>query len=357
MIITGAVNQCSIAWCEKSLRPKYSAFAIGLALIFVALVFPADSKSFGFGEQNLEDEVPILGEMDEEVLVEIEEGASLDISAADWLDSFFDDGPTQLEKNETRATLKFNYFYTENDSFEFKPELNIRLQLPRFEKINLAIYAAEDEYFDIDGNQTVKPGENKSDRGELQAAIRYFFEEGEQYNISTAVGGSYDFLFAGINFRLLQDFGGWQGRFTNRLRWYTDDGFENRASYNIELQFTEKWLFRSTTSVVWQEESDGLFHSQFFRVYQVLDDKQAMQYQLGALFDTEPNYLMSDFQIRVRYRKRFYQEWLFFEIAPQITFPEEHDREINPGITLRLVADFGYTANSKAFERIFSFDN
>ena len=64
---------------------------------------------------------------------------------------------------------------------------------------------------------------------------------------------------------------------------------------------------------------------------------------------------MTDLQVSVRYRQRFYRDWMVVEVAPQIGFPEAHDRKPNPGIVLRLEADFGYLADQNSFQRVFGF--
>lgn len=87
----------------------------------------------------------------------------------------------------------------------------------------------------------------------------------------------------------------------------------------------------------------------------MLSEEKAIQYEAVAYLDTEPDYTMTDLQFRVRFRKRFYRDWLVVEVAPQITFPEDHDRDPNPGITIKLEADFGYTSDREVFDRVFDF--
>jgi len=44
---------------------------------------------------------------------------------------------------------------------------------------------------------------------------------------------------------------------------------------------------------------------------------------------------------QVRYRQRFWRDWLFFEVAPQISWPRERDYEFVSGILLRFEMYFG----------------
>jgi hypothetical protein len=64
---------------------------------------------------------------------------------------------------------------------------------------------------------------------------------------------------------------------------------------------------------------------------------------------------MTEMPFRVRYRQRFYRDWLIFEVAPQIGFLYDHNREPNPGIVLRLEVDFGYMPEQDVFKAVFGF--
>ncbi len=41
------------------------------------------------------------------------------------------------------------------------------------------------------------------------------------------------------------------------------------------------------------------------------------------------------------------------EVAPRVTFPEEDDYEINPGIIIKLEATFGYKTDEDVYKKIF----
>lgn len=302
------------------------------------------------------DHIPIVGEAAEKMMDETQEGVSKRvISAAEWLDSFFNDGRVTSEENKSRATLSLESKYTKNDDFELNPRISIRLKFPKLsKKINFLLQAADDEDFDVDGDPT-HPGGRGADRGNLEAALQFFFLDTDSQNISTSFGGSYDYVYGGLRYRYWKDIGKWDLRFTDRARWYSDDGWENRASLDLERKISQKWMFRSITSATWAEIVDGVPHSEILRLYQVIDEEQAILYETGIYLDTEPDYDVTDIQLKVRYRQRFYRDWLVLEIAPQVTFPKDYDREANPGIIFKLEADFGYESEDQMFRKIFSF--
>lgn len=302
------------------------------------------------------DDIPLLDPQQERE-VDAVQGLASDklLWAAQWIDSFFDDGRATTEENSTRASLALSLGYSRSNDFEIKPRFDLRLRLPRLSsRLNLFISAAEDKEFIADSDPiSSRPAHSDADNREMAAGLRYFLSESRNYNISFDSGASWDYLFAGLRYRHLQEFSQWRGRFTNQLRYYTDDGVKNVTSYDIERELGDKLLFRATTSVNLYENEDGIPHAQHFRVYQVLSPLRALSYEIGLYADTEPSYKMTDSQLVVRLRQRFFRDWLMFEVSPRLTFPEDENRQANPGVVVKLEATFGYQAGEEGYRKIF----
>lgn len=301
------------------------------------------------------DDIPLISQEQEDRIDDTQVKVSeYLVSAATWFDSFFDDGRYEEEANRTQMRLKLSTGIDRHNHFEFKPRISLRLHVPKFSrKLNLTIFANDDEDFDVDTD----PGDvnSREDEANVTAALRYFFRQSKAKNISTSAGVSFKYVYIGLRYRGSYDYGIWQGRLTSRLRYYTDDGWESKNRYDIERPLSDKFLFRTTVEGDFLEEERGLSHGLIFSLYQALKIDRALHYDIGTYFDTRPNYHMTDTVIRVRYRQRFYRDWLVFEVAPQISFPEEYDREVNPGIIFRLEAEFGYASYEKQIKQIFSF--
>jgi len=303
-----------------------------------------------------EDDIPGVSLQQQEKLNELKDTASTKLmETAQWLDSFFDDSRAISEENKTRATVSLSTGYSRDDDFEFKPRFNLQLKLPRLSsRALLIIQGSDDEDFDIESNPISDPSEHENSKYEdLTVGLRHFLLETEKYNLSVDYGASWDYLYGGFRFRSLQEYNNWQGRLTDRLRYYTDDGWENITSYDLESRKGENWLFRSTTSLVLAEDAIGIPHSQYFKLYQVLSEHQVISYESGLFLNTEPDYRVTDLQFIVRLRKRFYRDWLVLEVTPRITFPEENDYEINPGILIKLEGTIGYDSDTDVYRKIF----
>lgn len=286
-----------------------------------------------------------------------EQASTMVLDFANWVDDFFDDERFANEENRSRIKLELSTGYSRNDDFELKPRVSGRIDLPHFNnKLNLLISASDEEDFLIDQNPiSAVPRHQESGNREVAVALQYFHRDEEKYNFSTSLGGSFQYLSAGARFRYSQDFGSWYGRFINRLQYYTDDGLENLVSYDIDYLISDHWLSRTTLAADWLEERDGLQHSLLFRFFQMINPEKAIVYEVGNYFDTEDSYSMTDLQFRLQYRQRFLRDWLILEVAPQVTFPKEHDREANPGVVIKLEALFGNLSGLNILSRVFDF--
>jgi hypothetical protein len=328
--------------------------AVGFLLICVS----PSMAGFDPDPGDQDDDIPLISDEQERKVDETHQKASeLLVTAADWLDSFYDDDRYILEENATRANLRFSFGYSRFDGFDFSPRVNLQLKLPRLsKKAFLIVGASNDDDFDTNDNPISDNPRNEDDeKSDLSAALRYFLKVGKDYHLSTTAGVSWGYLYAGLRYRYEYDFGPWQGRVIDNLKYYTDDGFENRLNLDVERHFSRRWFFRTSGSLDWYEEQDGLPHALSFRLYYVLNRHRALQYEVSTYFDTAPSHKMTDLQLRVRYRQRFYRDWLILEVAPQVGFPYDHNREPNPGIVVRLEADFGYMAEQDVFKAVFGF--
>ncbi len=344
--------------CKFSLHllfdPLSLFFIISLGLFFHPM--GRVTAETGFMPQG--NDIPWIDEEKEQMLDDTQKSASdLLLSAANWLDSFFDDERYLAEENTTRAKLRLSFEYSRNDGFDIKPRVSWRIRLPRFsKKALLVISAADDDDFSDDQDPAAgTPGYKELEKNDLNASLKYFLKVGKTYNLSTTFGASFNYLYGGLRYRYLHDFGPWQGRFLDTIRYYTNDGWENKVSIDMERHFSKRWFFRTTVNASWYENDNGLPHSLHFQLYQVLNREKALMYEVGNFFDRVPSYKMTNLQLILRYRQRFYRDWLVLEIAPQVSFPEDHDRKINPGIVVKFEADFGYMAEKREFKNIFGF--
>lgn len=282
------------------------------------------------------------GKGEEAWIDDVHRGVSTTLLAtSSWIDDFFDDRRYVDEENRSRARLKLTTSYYEDDDFEFKPRVNIRVHLPQWsERLHLLLFASEDEKPETVRSDVTIP-EDREEK-EASAALQYFLKETEKYNISFTGGASFEYLYGGVRYRYEKDVGSWKARFVTLLRYYTDDGWENLNTLDFDRGLSEKWFLRATAQLDWFEEEDDLPLALMLRLYQLLGTDKVISYEWENHFADVRRDDVTDLWLLVRYRQKFLRDWLFFEISPRVNFPKDKDWEANFGLLFRIEMNFGF---------------
>ncbi len=270
---------------------------------------------------------------------------------ANWLDSFFGDELFEAEENRTRVRIRFDSFTEDGEETDLDVNFNLSIALTQAENRLYLIIAGDDDDLTVDDTlEDVIEGETEN--SDLTTSLKYFFKSTVRENISMRV----DFRFREERFvttlepryRYLLDKDPWSVRFTQRARYHTDKRWDERTSIDFERNLQNKYLFRTTLQGEWFEEKDGFFYALGFSLFCPLDIDRALQYEWNNAFQTNSNNM--DVSIfKVRYRQRFWRDWLFFEVTPQISIPRERDYELVSGILLRIEAYLGKYKRSNKY--------
>jgi hypothetical protein len=95
----------------------------------------------------------------------------------------------------------------------------------------------------------------------------------------------------------------------------------SRSLFDYEHSFKENLVFRSSTEAILSEEYDGVDWLQAFVLYQRVNKKTSLSYETSVNGITQPWRIATNYRIGFRFRKNFHREWLFYEIAPEYTWP------------------------------------
>ncbi len=307
-------------------------------------------------------EPPDSSQLEEEVEEEVEEESIVDeaheniskgvLATANWLDAFFDDSRFQLETNKSRIKTSFTTLLEKGEGIEFKAKAKLRLALPRFKnKLHLLVLAEPDDEITTGSNNRIERRFRSQtptrDQDSFATALQYFMKETPLSNLSLLTGfkirANTPAAFFGPRYRHIIELNSWTARFTQSLRWFTDEGLESRTRIDFEKPFLQdKLFFRTTAQGEWSEDEDGYFYDLKFLVFQPVSEKQSLSYEWNNLFQTRPNNRLEEINLGVRYRQRFWRKWLFYEVGPQYSFPQEKDYDFVPGIMFKLDVILGH---------------
>lgn len=273
------------------------------------------------------------------------------LGTARWLDSFFADPRFENEESKTRIRVRFSLFAEKDSPAEYDAKVNLRLDLPVLEdRLHLLIGGApedenDDDFQALTGREGEKPALATSDE-DFSTSLRYFLERSLLRNISLRGGVKWrnglPTFFLEPRYRQSVPLDSWLFRFTQRVFGFTDGRTGVRTTFDFERELTKTLFFRTTADGSWSSEEDGYFYSLSFAFYKRYSARRVLVYSWANSFRTRPVHQLDTTVLSARYRQRIFRDWLFYEVIPQVAFPEDRDYQATPGILLRLELLFGY---------------
>ncbi len=264
---------------------------------------------------------------------------------ARWLDSFFLDERFIAEEAYTRIRIGPGAFFEQGESPKPKLTLNAKINVPHFnERLKLTISGDTDDRPDASTERSFNPARTRED--EANIGLEYTLRDKLKINTSMSTGIKFGRehivdMYAGPRLRRTFILDDAQVRFTERIRWYTDIGWESITRLDYERTLPKALFFRGTIAGRWREEDPGYRYEIRPTVFHTLRRRAAIEYQWNTLFETQPRHRLEETNLRIRYRQQKWRNWLFFEINPQIAFRNDDDFRPTPGIEFRIEASFG----------------
>ena len=281
------------------------------------------------------------------------------LTTARWMDSFFYDERYAQEENRTRVKVKTSAFWELDEETEFKIRADVRLVLPEFENRLALTFTGddEDEGVGLDATNNINPSSFKStDQEDTTISLRYIIETIERRNISATLGfqwrDSRIVTIPELRWRETFTLDSWELRFVQKLRWYSDVGWEAKTSFDFDRLIHQMYLFRTTLDGTWSENDEtkkGYIYNLNFSLSHPLSPNNALIYEFRNKFYSKAETQLEETVVRVRYRQRFLRDWLYFEVAPQIAFPREKDYNIVPGVLIFFEGILGHYRKHKSF--------
>lgn len=260
------------------------------------------------------------------------------LDTVEWADTFFGTDIYTAEVNQTYVRFRLSGFFEEGEDINTSARFKLRLKLPNTEKRFRLTIASDPDTIeqpeDADDIAVIDQLDETDDN--LTAVMEYFFLDRNRHNLKFLAGGlirdSALVGYGGTRYRYLINYDQWSIRFVEQLRWYTDRGWDSRSDMDFERPITDRLFFRTTPALKWREDEPGLEYRWNTSLYQALSNIAALEYQFNTYFDTEVSGRLKETNLRIRYRRRVWREWLIFEVAPQLAWYEERNFKTVPGI-------------------------
>ena len=128
----------------------------------------------------------------------------------------------------------------------------------------------------------------------------------------------------------------WRLKAMESAYWFNTLGAGATTQLDVERKLSTLLLFRSSSIITWLNDKHNLDMRQDFAVYHTLNDRAALMYQASAIGVSNPAFAVTDYVVLLNYRYRLHRDWLFFELSPQLHFPQVMKYKSSPALSMRL---------------------
>lgn len=261
---------------------------------------------------------------------------------ANWLDSFFGDERIYEESQNSHIKLYLLQISEDEQNPRYDAQLKGKLTLPGTQrKLKLLIESTPEETAgDTEAESLTQAVESQ----EQSIGLRYIQRDTPQWRVQTDAGvrfrgGLDSFLRLRIRRQFLADL--WTFRLAETVFWYDSKGVGETTRLDSERRIAEHYLFRSTTFATWLKDNEYFDLGQDFYLFHDISRRRAVVYQAGVAGISEPDVHTTQYLLSVRLRQQLHHDWLYFEINPRITYPEEEDFDAVKSIIFKLEIIFG----------------
>lgn len=238
-----------------------------------------------------------------------------------WFDDFFGSDRVLEEVAGTYVRFQTDLVFDEEEGTKVDPGLDFSVELPNISRrLKLTFESDEDTQL-----RDIAPG-NDPNVTENSIGLRLDMLDTLQQNIKLSVS-----LKPRIRLRYRYSKAVWDElvfRYTQEIQ--REEGINGaRTRFDLEMPLFSSLFFRSTSDGFVSDEYPGVEWLQAFSLFQRLSSKASLAYEAGINGFSKPLNVTSNYRLGIRYRRNIHRDWLFFEVAPAMSWPVNlsEDRE------------------------------
>jgi hypothetical protein len=124
-------------------------------------------------------------------------------------------------------------------------------------------------------------------------------------------------------------------RFSQIAMYQAIEHFTDTTQVDLERKFSTFTFVRWANNVTYTEGTAGVTWNTGVSLFTLLTPKSAISYDTSMWGVNHPQWVIQNYRIGSLYRRTFYRPFLFFELAPEVTWPQD-------------ASQLGYTSQRKA---------
>jgi len=111
-------------------------------------------------------------------------------------------------------------------------------------------------------------------------------------------------------------------RFSQIAMYQAIEHFTDTTQLDLERKFTTFTFVRWGNNVTYTEGTAGVTWNTGVSLFTQLTPKSAISYDTSMWGVNHPDWFIQNYRIGIKYRRNFYRSWLFYELEPEITWPQ-----------------------------------
>ena len=233
-------------------------------------------------------------------------------SPATWFDGFFSSPRVDREvRAGSRLRWQNDYYRIEGGRYNFGSKLRGSLKLPRASKRLRLVFEGEK---DEPTERVVALAESN----ETEIGLLYRIKKTRRsrlnlkVSLSPAVTLRYRYLLplsTSLSFGFTEEF------------FRRDNAYGASSLFEFVKNLDDGLVLRQSNLFTRTENFEGTNWGIGLTLFQQLNNRQALSYESSYAGVTHPSTFATSTRVGIRYRENFYRDWLFYEIAPEITWP------------------------------------
>ena len=251
-----------------------------------------------------------------------------------WFDTFFVRDHILLDvRPATLIVLRNSGRWTEGQSVDPVHYYRFRYRLPQMEKLlkRAKFYLVSEsppDKFTIQPGMPVDPGVSPETgvrkplvgvRADLYTRLRSLASVDTGIKISM-----HPDAYIRMRFQYEKPFGEvYLIRFTEIAMWQTIEHFTNTVTLDFERKLATFTLLRWGNNVTFTQGRSGITWNSGISLLTQLTPKSAISYDTSIWGVNHPDWIIDNYRVGSLYRRNFYRPWLFFELAPEVTWPRD----------------------------------
>ena len=270
-----------------------------------------------------------------------------------WLDSLFGDQFRYDQYRATYGTISAGGLWSDYDGFDPRLRFRVRLKLPQWDS-RISAFAGrvgEDDYIsdtedDFDALPTRQFGTLEDES--VLVGLGYSSPERTGNDFDVGVGVRVDLPpdpYARARYEIVRAFGE-HYVFTARetVFWQNSEGFGTTTRTYLDRGISDTMLLRWANLGKYTEETIGLEWYTQLTLFQSLNDRTGLAYQLQTEGETDNEVQLTRHSARMILRRQLNWDWLFLELRGGVSWPRRkviEERKPSPEVGIALEMQFG----------------